>query len=207
MLINLKFSCYLHDLWAMFHKTMETWQFRGIQGTKRYSLFVFSFFCFFNFSCWGIVLQKTAVRWKLRGKLFCLLQQSFRKSEQDKIFYADFIFWASEWINIFIVVIYIRRRSRLVVHFPTKTHHILVILPKWFLVSVVISSTSLISALRPRFRGTWRTVQVSWSSCDSVVDSFLAVHSPISLKRLNNEEVRCYFWVLNQSYHRNSIHH
>lgn len=171
-------------------------EYREQRGTVFSVFFPFAFF-FFNFSCCGIVLQKTAVRWKLRGKLFCRMQQSFRKSEQRQN-YADFIFCASEWINIFIVGIYIRRRFRLVVHFPTKTHHILVILPKWFLVSVAISSTSLISALRPRFRGTWRTVRVSWSSCDSVVDSFLAVHSPISLKMLNNEEVRCYFLVLNQ---------
>ena len=69
----------------MFHNTLETWQFRRIQRTKRYSFFcVFiSFaFCLFNFPCCGIVLQNTAVRWKLRGKLFCRMQQSFRKSEQ-----------------------------------------------------------------------------------------------------------------------------
>lgn len=56
-------------------------EYREQRGTGFCVFFPFAFF-FFNFSCCGIVLQKTAVRWKLRGKLFCRMQQSFRKSEQ-----------------------------------------------------------------------------------------------------------------------------
>lgn len=56
-------------------------EYREQRGTVFSVFFPFAFF-FFNFSCCGIVLQKTAVRWKLRGKLFCRMQKSFRKSEQ-----------------------------------------------------------------------------------------------------------------------------
>ena len=53
------------------------------------------------------------------------------------------------------------------------TYHVFVVLrPKWFLVSVSITATTLIS----RFGRIKLTVRVPGSSGNSVVDCFLAVH-------------------------------